>query len=49
VRVDDGWFLFAFAATVVNARAEVAWVEALATPTPVATSPRATTEEMLTC
>jgi hypothetical protein len=47
--VDDEWFPFAFAATDVNARAEVARVDALATPTPVATTPRAMAEEMLAC
>ncbi|HEY5091798.1 MAG TPA: hypothetical protein VII60_00910 [Acidimicrobiales bacterium] len=47
--VDDEWFPFAFAATDVKARAVVARVDALATPTSVATTPRAMAEEMLAC
>jgi hypothetical protein len=47
--VDDECFPLAFADTDVNARAVMAWVEALATPTPVATTPRAMAEEMLAC
>jgi hypothetical protein len=47
--VDDEWLPFAFAVTGVNARAVVAWVEALATPTPVATTPKAMAEETLAC
>jgi hypothetical protein len=47
--VDDERFPLAFAVTDVNDRAGEAWVDAPATPTPVATTPRATAEEMLAC
>jgi hypothetical protein len=45
----DKWFPVAFAVTGVNARAVPAPLDALATPTPVATTPRAMAEEMFAC
>jgi hypothetical protein len=47
--IDDEWFRFAFAVTDVAARGVAPWVEALATPTPVATTPMAMAEVMLAC
>jgi hypothetical protein len=45
--VDEMWFPLSFAVTDVNARALVARVEALATPTSVATTTEAAAEGML--
>jgi hypothetical protein len=49
IGIDDEWFPFAFAVTDVNARAVVAWVDALATPTPVAATPSAMADATLAC
>jgi len=49
IGVDDEWLPFAFAVTDVKARTVAAWVDALATPTPVATTPTAIAEETLAC
>jgi hypothetical protein len=49
IGIDDEWFPRAFAVTDVNARAVGAWVDALATPTPVAATPRAMADATLAC